>query len=391
MLFIRFFACMLLASISCYAEFIESTSNDPSVPNLTEPVTHTDASPTLLLNEDLNPVITGLNPPKGSANGNDIVVIEGKHLADITTVTFDGVAATILIASDTQVIVRNPAGSGRASVSVQTATQEITAKKKYSYVPLPVITDLSARSGSIKGGNQIKIKGKHLKSALLVRFGLMPAKFVVNSNTVITATVPAGFVGGAVDIKVVTLGGAVTSPYTYIPHKIKLKELDVVSGSKLGGNTLTMTGSYLNSISAVYFGGKAAVLSTISENAVVLQVPAGELGPVDVRIITPFEEVNLKQHYTYKLPAATYLKCQAVKNKFATHSNYTHHLSWGPSPDVSVVRYQIVRNGHVIGTVSAQKPLQYSDKSRPNKDTYEIFALDAKGNKSMGLKLDITK
>ena len=72
---------------------------------------------------------------------------------------------------------------------------------------LPVITSITPRSGSIKGGTTVRIVGQHL-SAISVSFGSRPAaRFTVNSSTQITAVSPRRSAPGVVAVSVTTAGG----------------------------------------------------------------------------------------------------------------------------------------------------------------------------------------
>lgn len=97
---------------------------------------------------------------------------------------------------------------------------------------LPVITSITPRSGSIKGGTTVRIVGQHL-SAMSVSFGSRPAaRFTVNSPTQITAVSPRRSAPGVVAVSVTTGGGrsaAVTADkFTYtacVVPKLKGKTL----------------------------------------------------------------------------------------------------------------------------------------------------------------------
>ncbi|MCE9563551.1 MAG: IPT/TIG domain-containing protein, partial [Planctomycetes bacterium] len=70
----------------------------------------------------------------------------------------------------------------------------------------PTITSISPPVGSPLGGDTIQIRGTGFTTATAVAFGGTPAAFVVNSDTSITVTSPAGAVG-IVDVTVTTTGG----------------------------------------------------------------------------------------------------------------------------------------------------------------------------------------
>ena len=76
----------------------------------------------------------------------------------------------------------------------------------YTYVAVPVLTSLTPNEGPLPGGNTVTLTGSHFTGASAVSFGATPAtSFTVDSDTQITATVPAG--PGTVNVTVTTPGG----------------------------------------------------------------------------------------------------------------------------------------------------------------------------------------
>lgn len=74
--------------------------------------------------------------------------------------------------------------------------------------PLAEVTSLTPAFGSIAGGTKVTITGTDLDGATAVKFGNTPASsFTADSETQVTATVPAATVPGRVDVTVTTPGG----------------------------------------------------------------------------------------------------------------------------------------------------------------------------------------
>jgi titin len=74
-------------------------------------------------------------------------------------------------------------------------------------LPPPLITSITPRFGSIRGGTTVTIVGQYL-TATSVSFGSRPAaRFTVHSQTQITAVSPRRSAPGVVDVSVVTAGG----------------------------------------------------------------------------------------------------------------------------------------------------------------------------------------
>jgi hypothetical protein len=74
-------------------------------------------------------------------------------------------------------------------------------------LPVPEIASLSPAFGSVTGATVVTITGKNFLNASSVKFGTAPASYSVDSDTEITATVPAALRPGTVDVTVTTLAG----------------------------------------------------------------------------------------------------------------------------------------------------------------------------------------
>jgi hypothetical protein len=164
-----------------------------------------------------NPVITTINPTKGSVAGGNNVVINGVGFIGATGVSFGGSGAAFTVNSDSQITTTAPArAAGSASVVVNKGIfTAVTAPSPYLYIAIPVITTLSPATGPIAGGNVVTINGSGFSGASSVMFGGNSAtNFTVNSDSQITATAPQGVLG-SVTVIVTTINGATSSRYTY--------------------------------------------------------------------------------------------------------------------------------------------------------------------------------
>ena len=99
-------------------------------------------------------------------------------------------------------------------------------------------------------------------------FGGNGATFVTNSDTWITATVPAGS-AGTVDITVTTNNGTSTTSgadeFTYLSTgDPTVTGVSPSSGTTAGGASVAITGTNLSSASAVLFGGLPATSYTVN-------------------------------------------------------------------------------------------------------------------------------
>ena len=244
------------------------------------------------------PTVTGISPNSGPTAGGEQVTLTGSNLANVTAVNFGNSLATnvVINAAGTQLTATSPAESaGTVYVTVIVASGSSSASSadlfRY-YVPAPVVTGLSSKSGPTAGGTAVTISGTGLAGASAVDFGGAAAgNVVVNAaGTQITATSPAAS-AGMVDVTVVTAGGtSATSSndqFSYMAPPT-VTGLSPTSGITAGGTQVTITGTNLAGASAVQFGGAAA--SNVVVNAAGTQLtassPAGSAGMVYVTVVT---------------------------------------------------------------------------------------------------------
>jgi uncharacterized repeat protein (TIGR03803 family) len=138
------------------------------------------------------------------------VGILGGGFTGTTSVTFNGTNATYSVMSDTYISATVPSGAGTGFVNV--VTPGGTLKSNLKFRVTPTVLSFTPTSGPV--GKQVTITGNSLTQASKVTFGGgKVAVFSVNSDTKITATVPAGAITGK--IQVTTPGGTATSPTAF--------------------------------------------------------------------------------------------------------------------------------------------------------------------------------
>jgi uncharacterized repeat protein (TIGR02543 family) len=174
------------------------------------------------------PAVTAVSPSSGSTAGGDTVTITGTGFIGATAVNFGSTAATsYTVVSDTEITAISPAGSaGNVDITVTTAggTSTTGSVDQFTYntgtsAAAPTVTAVSPSSGTTLGGTTVTITGTGFTGATAVQFGSTAAtNYTVDSDTQITATVPAG-TAGAVDITVITPNGtsstSTVDQYTY--------------------------------------------------------------------------------------------------------------------------------------------------------------------------------
>ena len=132
------------------------------------------------------------------------IEVLGQGFTGTTNVKLGGSAANFKVVSDTYLTATVPDGSS-GFVTVTTPGGTLTSSRKFFVTP--AITSFSPTSGPV--GTQVVITGKGLIQATKVTFGSKSATFAVNSDTKVTATVPAGAVNSKISIT--TPGGKASS------------------------------------------------------------------------------------------------------------------------------------------------------------------------------------
>ncbi len=246
------------------------------------------------------PSITSISPDEGPEPGGGTVTIAGTGFTGATAVAFGGTAATFSVDSDTQITATAPAGTaGLVDVKVTTPYGSDTKTDAYTYFPVPTITAVSSGEGSEAGGSPVTITGTGFYSVSSVKFGGTISAFTVDSDTQITAIVPAR-AAGQVDITVTTPGGTATAAgaYTYFPVPA-ITLVDPGEGPAAGGNQVTITGIGFVSVLSVKFGGAISAFTVDSDTQITATAPAGAAGPADVTVTTEYGTTTVAGAYTY--------------------------------------------------------------------------------------------
>ena len=253
------------------------------------------------------PTVDGISPSSGPEIGGSTVTITGTNLTGATIVSFGGSPATAFtVNSDDNITATAPAGTGTQDVRVTTAggISDTSSADQFTYKPAPTVNGLSISSGPATGGTAVIITGTNfLYGASKVSFGSADASFIVDSDTQITATSPAGT--GTVNVTVTTEGGvSVTSSadqFTYIPAPT-VSAISPVSGPITGSTSVTITGTNFTGATTVSFGSTAATSFSVDSPTQITAIsPAGSVGTVDVTVTTAggTSAISAADQFTY--------------------------------------------------------------------------------------------
>ncbi|MCE4063424.1 IPT/TIG domain-containing protein [Pandoraea sputorum] len=286
----------------------------------TQPVTFTYFS---------SPTVTSIAPQSGPVTGGSTVTITGTNFTGATQVTFGGTNATsVTVNSSTSITATAPSGSGTVDVRVQTpgGTSAIVSPDRFTYVAAPTVTGLSTSSGPVAGGTSVVITGTGFTGATAVTFGgTNAATAFVNNDTTISATSPAGT--GIVDVRVTTVGGtsatSASDKFTYVAAPTVASVTPSI-GPDVGGGQVMISGTGLDAVTSVKFGGTNAGFSLGTATSMTATVPAGTAGTVDV-IVTSLggsSATGAADRYTYVTkPTAVGVSMTVAFNSGATPVN----------------------------------------------------------------------
>jgi hypothetical protein len=192
------------------------------------------------------PTLSGISPTFGPSSGGTSVTITGTGFTTATDVLFGAASASSFVVNgDTSITAVAPAADGGiVDVTVVTAGGSTApqAADEFTYYSPPTIAGLSPSSGPVSGGNQITITGTSFTGATGVSFGDAPAGFTVDSDTSITAWVPASDSGvDSTTVTVTTPGG--TSPGVEYDYVNVAPQVSIDPPSGPSGTVATIEGS----------------------------------------------------------------------------------------------------------------------------------------------------
>jgi uncharacterized repeat protein (TIGR03803 family) len=124
----------------------------------------------------------------------DTAQILGQGFTGTTAVSFNGIPAAFTVVSDTYLTATVPAGATTGFVTVTEPSG--TLKSNPIFRVTPQVLSLSPTSGPV--GTSVVLTGESLTGTKVVSFNGTEASFTVDSDTQITAIVPAGATSGEV-------------------------------------------------------------------------------------------------------------------------------------------------------------------------------------------------
>lgn len=224
------------------------------------------------------PIIESFTPTEGPP-GTEIT-IAGQNLsgADLV-VSFNGIAATVLSASDTEIVVVVPETATDGSISVEVNGEIVSSSTTFDVTPAtqpaPVINDFTPAEGAV--ATPVTINGINFGADPIVKFNNMEAVVdAASTDTQIITAVPAGATSGYLTVRAGTVTAVSTTPFTVI----SAPTISSFAPARAAvGDEITISGLDFDPVATgntVAFNGVAVteIVSASAESLVVL-VPAG--------------------------------------------------------------------------------------------------------------------
>lgn len=209
-------------------------------------------------------VTTKFTPATGGAG--ETVTITGQYFAGATSVTFNGVAGTILENTDTQLKVTVPAGASTGKIKITTPGGEGTSYSNFT-VPAPKFSATNAFTPTTGGaGTVVTLNGMYFSGVTEVKLNGVAAAIVANpqgadADKVVTVEVPANAGSGYITLKTPAGTATTAAAFNFIPAPVVLSVNPLVGTI---GETVEITGRNLENLASVTFAGTADVAATPS-------------------------------------------------------------------------------------------------------------------------------
>ena len=167
-----------------------------------------------LIDSSSAPTVTSFTPTSGPAG--TPVTVTGSAFTGATSVTFGGASASYVVDSNTQISATVPAAATTGPIAVTTPSGTGTSANSFTVPqPPPTVTSFTPTSGS--AGTLVTLTGSALTGATSVTFGGASASYVVDSNTQISATVPAAATTGPIAVTTPSGTGTSADSFTVLP------------------------------------------------------------------------------------------------------------------------------------------------------------------------------
>ncbi len=277
-------ASWLNSSVANNGFYIVNTTNSVFVAYLrsSDWTTATERPKLVIDYSNTPPSVTSVSP--NPVSWSQTLTITGTSLTGATAVTIGGVAAAITSNTATQIEVTvadtTPTGSGRV-VSVTTGSGSDSTQTVTVNGAAPVLT--SGAPNPVSWLQTLTITGSNLSSTTAVSIGGTAAAITATTATTVQVTVSDSTATGSQTVAVTNSIGT-TSTLSVTVSGVAPTVTGLAPDPVDWGQTLTITGNYLASTSAVTVGGTAAAITSASTTSV--QVTVANNTPTGSQVVS---------------------------------------------------------------------------------------------------------
>jgi hypothetical protein len=155
------------------------------------------------------PEFAVMHPRAGPLDGGTRVALHGRGLGEVKAVSFASASATIVTASDTELVVLTPPGAGAAGVVLDFGDATL-AGGQFTFAAPPIVRSVTPASG--RAGTVITLSGTHLTRVSRIIIGGISVLPRTSKAGQLTVIAPATRRLGRADITVITAGGRSVVP-----------------------------------------------------------------------------------------------------------------------------------------------------------------------------------
>lgn len=236
------------------------------------------------------PAVTTLTPASGLRTVSTTVLLDGTDFTGTTKVTAGGVGVPWVKVSDTRIrVTLAPRAAGDVALVVTTPGGPSPAAI-YTAVspPLPVISELSVRTGSTKVTTPVTITGTDLGGVTRLTVGTAAVPFTRVSDTQLRATIPAR-AAGAVPLTVTGPGGtSAAASFAFLAPPVPvINELRPAQAPANRAATVFVLGSGFTGTTKVTAAGVPVSFTVPSDTVLRVSMPARAVGSYGLVVTGP--------------------------------------------------------------------------------------------------------
>jgi len=246
------------------------------------------------------PVVLGVTPELGVAQ--TVVSIAGLNFTDPSTVNIGGTPATsVQFQNEFSIFATIPGilAPGVYVVQVCNSSGLCSAEQvNFEYLPTPTVSAITPNSGFTTGGTAVTVTGTgFFRNGVPDLAAVYVGNVALTNLVVLNDTTATGVTGindaGPALVDVQNLSGIFSTNnaalFTYIPAPVPvITSINPTQGPVAGGNSVTITGTALDTATAVTFNGAAAAITARTATTLTVTVPPGVAGPASVIVTNPF-------------------------------------------------------------------------------------------------------